>query len=48
MHNLIIMESTFVDPQLPIYCALYYPTLQDKGLPESDKVRMRENFKISV
>jgi hypothetical protein len=44
MHNLLIMESTFVDPPLPTYIALCYPTLQDKGLPESEKVRMKEYF----
>jgi hypothetical protein len=38
------MESTFVDSPLPIYCALCYPTLQDKGLLESDKIRMKEYF----
>jgi hypothetical protein len=38
------MESTFVDPSLPIYIALCYPTLQNKGLLESDKVRMKEYF----
>jgi hypothetical protein len=38
------MESTFVDPLLPTYIALCYPTLQDKGLPESDKVRTKEYF----
>jgi hypothetical protein len=36
--------STFIDPLLPTYIALYYLTLQDKGLPESDKVRMKEYF----
>jgi hypothetical protein len=44
IHNLIIMEPTFVDPLLPTYIALYYMTLQDKGLSESDKVRMNEYF----
>jgi hypothetical protein len=44
MHNLIIMESTFIDPSLPTYIALCYPNLQDKGLPESGKVRMKEYF----
>jgi hypothetical protein len=38
------MEPTFVDPLLPTYIALYYMTLQDKGLSESDKVRMNEYF----
>jgi hypothetical protein len=42
------MESTFVDSPLPTYIALYYLTLQDKGLLESDKVRMKESFKTSV
>jgi hypothetical protein len=31
MHILIIMESTFVDPNF-LYIALCYPILQDKGL----------------
>jgi hypothetical protein len=44
MHNLIIMESTFVEPPLLTYIALCYPTSQDKGLPESDKVRMKVYF----
>jgi hypothetical protein len=35
------MESTFVDPQLPIYCTLL-PILQYKGLPESGKGGMKE------
>jgi hypothetical protein len=35
------MESTFVDSPLPTYIALCYLALQDKGLPESDKVRMK-------
>jgi hypothetical protein len=38
------MESIFVVFPLPIYIALCYPTLQDKGLPESDKVGMKEYF----
>jgi hypothetical protein len=37
-----------VDSPLPTYIALCYPTLQEKGLPEGDKVRMKENFKIRV
>jgi hypothetical protein len=38
------MESTFVEPPLLTYIALCYPTSQDKGLPESDKVRMKVYF----
>jgi hypothetical protein len=38
------MESTFFDSLLLTYIALCYPTLQDKGLPKSDKVRMKEYF----
>jgi hypothetical protein len=38
------MESTFIDSPLPTYIALCYVTLQDKGLPESDKVKMKEYF----
>jgi hypothetical protein len=41
------MESTSIDPNL-LYIALYYPTLQDKRLPESGKVRMKEYFWVSV
>jgi hypothetical protein len=35
------MESTFVDPHF-LYIALCYPILQDKGLPKSGKVRIKE------
>jgi hypothetical protein len=35
------MESTLVDFE---YIALCYPCLQDKELPESGKVRMKEYF----
>jgi hypothetical protein len=37
------MESTFVDPQLPVYCTLL-PGLIRCELPESGKVRMKEYF----
>jgi hypothetical protein len=43
MHNLM-MESTSIDPLLTTYIALCYPTLQEKRLPESGKVRMNEYF----
>jgi hypothetical protein len=38
------MESTFIDPLITTYIAFCYPTLQYKGLPESDKVRVKEYF----
>jgi hypothetical protein len=41
------MESTFVDPQLPIYCTLL-TSLSRQELVESGKVRMKEYFWIII
>jgi hypothetical protein len=42
------MGSIFHRSLTSLYTALYYPISQDKGLPESGKVRMKEYFKVSV